>query len=370
MIDRCARYPTCESALERWPRTAAGARTRCGVGAHAATASCSPVLVARALEPASGLDEEDVVERGGVDLEVRDLQVLRVQRADDLGELVGALVEPHGDAARPGRRLGAEAGEHLAHALAVGVVDGRGLDGRPADLGLELIRRALGDDLAGVDDPDPIGERVGLLEVLGGEEDGDPVRGREPLDLIPKRGAALHVEAGGGLVQEQDRGLVHQREREVQAPAHAARVAADLAVRRIGQPDARDQLVAAAGCVRLGEAVHPGLQAHVLAGGQELVERGLLQGDADRVADLGALLDDVVAGDPGRAGGRRQQRRQHVNGGRLAGSVGAEKAVDLARRDRQVDPVDGAGPLLEFAHEALDLDPVVGSHSLTSPLLS
>ena len=93
----------------------------------------------------------------------------------------------------------------VAHPLAVRLVRRRRLDGRPADLGLERVRRALGDDLAGVDDPDPVGERVGLLEVLGGEEDGHALVGGEPRDLVPERGAALHVEAGGRLVEEQDR---------------------------------------------------------------------------------------------------------------------------------------------------------------------
>ena len=77
---------------------------------------------------------------------------------------------------------------------------------RPADLGLERGRRALRDDVAAVDDADAVGEDVGLLEVLGGEEDGDAVLVREPADLLPERGAALRVEACRGLVEEQDRG--------------------------------------------------------------------------------------------------------------------------------------------------------------------
>ena len=160
-----------------------------------------------------------------------------------------------------------------------------------------------------------------------------PLRGGEPLDLVPERGAALHVEAGGGLVEEEDPWLVDERQREVEPPAHAARVAADLAIRRLGQPDPGDQLVAAAQRVGLGEPVHSRLESHVLARGQELVERRLLKGDADHVAHLGPLLDDVVARDSRRAGRRRQQRREHVHRRRLARPVGAEEAVDLARRD-------------------------------------
>ena len=44
------------------------------------------------------------------------------------------------------------------------------------DAPLELLRGALGDDPAVVEDRDPVGELVGLVEVLGGEEDRDPAR--------------------------------------------------------------------------------------------------------------------------------------------------------------------------------------------------
>ena len=54
----------------------------------------------------------------------------------------------------------------------------------------------------GGDDPDPVGELVGLLQVLGGEEDGGALL-VQLLDLLPDRLAADRVEAGGRLVEEQ-----------------------------------------------------------------------------------------------------------------------------------------------------------------------
>ena len=45
------------------------------------------------------------------------------------------------------------------------------------DAPLELVRRALGDDPAAVEDRDPVGELVGLLQVLGREEDRHAVGG-------------------------------------------------------------------------------------------------------------------------------------------------------------------------------------------------
>ena len=83
-----------------------------------------------------------------------------------------------------------EAAQHVGDRVAVRAVGGHGLDRRAPDLGLQRLRRALGDDVPGVDDPDAVGQHVGLLEVLGGEEDGHAVLAREPRDLGPQVGAA------------------------------------------------------------------------------------------------------------------------------------------------------------------------------------
>ena len=144
--------------------------------------------------------------------QIGDPQPLGVERADDLGEVAGALGQPHRDAvARRGGGL-AEAVQDGGQPLAVaGVVRDR-FDARAPDLGLQLGGRALGDDLAVVDDPDAVGEHVGLLEVLRGEKDRHAVAG-EPAHLVPQRGAALWVEAGGRLVEEQQPRTVHERQR-------------------------------------------------------------------------------------------------------------------------------------------------------------
>ena len=108
----------------------------------------------------------------------------------------------------------------------------------------------------------------------------------------------------------------------------------------------------------------------MIAAGQHRVERGLLERGADHAAHLRALRDDVVAAHAGLAGGRRQQRRQHQDGGRLAGAVRPEEAVDLAGLDVEVDPVDRARPLLELPDETLDLDavrPLAPPHPTRAP---
>src|SRR5690606_19804679 len=66
--------------------------------------------------------------------------------------------------------------------------------------------------------------------------------------------------------------------------------------------------------------------------------------DLAHVADLAAhfvlLAADVVAGHPRFARVDWQQRGQHAENGRLAGSVGTEEAEDLASADLEIDPAN------------------------------
>ncbi len=96
----------------------------------------------------------------------------------------------------------------------------------------------------------------------------------------------------------------------------------------------------------------------MLTTGQQRVERSFLECCADRRAHARAFLDNVVARDPGGAGSGRQERRQHQDGGRLAGAVRAKEAVDLAGLDPEIDAVDRARALLELANQAFDFDRV------------
>ena len=84
-------------------------------------------------------------------------------------DLLHAVDRPHG--VGDARRIAVEPGD-----------DDVGADGA-----LEVGGRALGDDLAVVDDADAVGERVGLLEVLGGEEDRHAQLVVEPAHLVPAR---------------------------------------------------------------------------------------------------------------------------------------------------------------------------------------
>src|SRR5450756_2135703 len=58
---------------------------------------------------------------------------------------------------------------------------------------LQLLRRADRHDLAAVENRQLCGELVGLLEIVGGEQDGQPLLVGEALDLLPHLGSDLRT---------------------------------------------------------------------------------------------------------------------------------------------------------------------------------
>ena len=87
---------------------------------------------------------------------------------------------------------------------------------------LERARGALGDHQAVVDDDEPVAQRVGLVEVVGGEQHAG-ARSRRARISVPEVGPVLRVEAGGGLVEEEQRRPVHQAERRSRTAASGRR---------------------------------------------------------------------------------------------------------------------------------------------------
>ena len=223
----------------------------------------------------------------------------------------------------------------------VGALDQLDAEARGADLGLELGGGALGDLPAAIDDGDPVGQRVGLVEVLGGQQDRGSL-GDQVADRVPHLAAVPGVEAGRGLVEEDQCGPGDQAGREIEAAAHAAGELRDGSVGGLGQVELREQVVAGAVGLLGGQSLQATEQPQVLAGRQVLVDRRVLTGDADQLPHRVALTANVVAEDPRLAAVDRQQRRQHVQHHGLAGTVRAEHAEDLTFPDGEVDVVHGA----------------------------
>ena len=226
-------------------------------------------------------------------------------------------------------------------------------DGAPP-AGLQDRRPVVDDHVAVVDHRDPLGELVGLLQVLRREQDGRPLVD-ELADHVPQLVAAEQVQAGRGLVQEQHRRPGHERGGDVEAPAHPAGISAERPVGGLVEAEALEQLRRPRRDLRrlhLGEQAD---QAEVLAAREVGVDRGELTGHPDHPPDRVGLLRDVVAEDARDPGVGLEHGGEDPDRGGLARAVGPQQAEDRTGRDLEVDPVQREH-LAEALGEPLDLD--------------
>ena len=178
---------------------------------------------------------------------------------------------------------------------------------------------------------------LGLVHVVGADQHGHAVGG-EPVDLVPELAPRLGIDAGGGLVEQQQLGLVQHGGGQRQALLPAARERAGELVRAVGEAEPLQ---------RLGHPLAPPVQGveagdevEVLPDGEILVEAEALGHVADLALDRPRLVDDVVAEAGAAAAVGRQQAAQHADGRGLAAAVGAEEAADLAALDLDAEVVD------------------------------
>ncbi len=187
--------------------------------------------------------EEHLVERRLAHAEVVDLDAGVGERHGGGGEGGHAAARRHGGAARPlvDLRLGVGgAAEDRRGAFELRRLADDDLELVAADAALELASVALGDHAAVVDDDDVVGEPLGLLEVLRGEEQ----RGATPHqavehrpELVAARGRARWWARRGTAPQDEPRSS--QRD---PAAAHTAGVVAGEPVGGIGEREVLEQV--------------------------------------------------------------------------------------------------------------------------------
>ena len=190
----------------------------------------------------------------------------------------------------------------------------------------QFAGRLVGDQLAVVDDRDPVAQLLGFLEVVRGQHHRHALA-VELGDQLPQLAAQLDVDAGGRLVEHQDRRRVDHRLGDQQPPLHPARQRAGIGVALVRQAHRLEQLLRPA--QRLGHAVEPGLVLEHLERGEERIEHDFLRDDADRALGVARVRVDVEAPDLGGAAGLHHQPGEDVDQRRLARAVGAEQAEDL-----------------------------------------
>jgi hypothetical protein len=154
---------------------------------------------------------------------------------------------------RRGRQVGGEVGG--AQAGGEGEADG----GRHAVTAAEGPGGAVGHDLSGGEHRDPVGEVLGLVHVVGGQEHR-LAQGPQAGDDLPGGAPGGGVKAGGGLVQEDQLRVADQGQGEVQPPPLATRQQRPDRVGLVGQADQGDGVLDVAGGAVVAGVYHGGNQ--------------------------------------------------------------------------------------------------------------
>ena len=187
------------------------------------------------------------------------------------------------------------------------------------------------------DHGDAIGEPLGLVHVVRGQEDR-LAELAEVVDHVPGCPSRRGIEAGCRLVEEDQLGVADQGEPEVEPAPLAAGEARGLPVVLAGEADERDRLGH-----RSGVAVVAGVELERLADGEPGIGRGLLQDDPDPVAPGARSVGRVDAEHRHLSIRPGAEPFQDLDRGRLAGAVRAEEGEDLSALDLEGDPADGFG---------------------------
>ena len=184
---------------------------------------------------------------------------------------------------------------------------------------------ALGDHPAVVDDHHPVGEQFGLVQQMGGEQDGHPVPPHRSQQL-PHQVPGLRIHARGGFVQEEQLRPSDQRHGQAQSLQLPAGQPPHRGAHRIAQAEGVQQPLRVERPRRA-----PGDDRQHLADPGRRVRAAGLQHHPDPWPQRPALLPRVQPEDADRAGVRAGETGAHVERAGLAGAVRAEQGHQSCR---------------------------------------
>jgi hypothetical protein len=200
-----------------------------------------------------------------------------------------------------------------------------------------------------VHDHEAVAQLLGLVHVVRGEDEGDAAL-LEAEETIPDDVPRLRVEAGRGLVEDEDLGLVDEAAGDREAPLHAARQRVDHVVGALGELHEVEQLIGPLGDELAPEPEVAPVHQQVLADGELGVERVFLRDHAETGPDRGAVAHGVTAENGKLTLRRRRDAAEHAHRGGLSGAVRAKEAKSLTGEQIEIDSVyrgEAAEPLRE-----------------------
>ena len=186
-----------------------------------------------------------------------------------------------------------------------------------------------------VHDRDAVAQPLGLLHVVGGQQDRAPARAKAR-DQIPELPPRLRIQARGRLVEEQQLGLADQRAGQRQPLALAAGELTDPGLGLLPELDQVDHLAG-----RRAAPIEAPEETDGLGDGELLRELGLLERDPEQGAERAIVAAPPPTQDDHLAGVGGRQAFADLDRGGLARAVGAEQAEALAGADLEVETGHG-----------------------------
>ncbi len=223
----------------------------------------------------------------------------------------------------------------------------------------QIGKSSFGEQFAAVDDADMVAEFFHFAHDVGGKDDG--LAGVAAFADETGDGARGHdVQADGRLIENHDRGIVHQRARDGNFLLHSGGKLVAAAVAEIVHFKAREKFIDAAAQSGFVEAMQAAeIFDHFLRGEAAVQRRGCGK-KPDARADFLRILGDIISGDDGGALRGREDRGEHAQRGGFAGAVRSEQAVNFSRAAGKTHAVDGAHgaafPVTEPFHQMLSFN--------------
>jgi len=160
----------------------------------------------------------------------------------------------------------------------------------------QRLRGVFRNQFAVVDDADTGAEVLRLVHVMGGVQYGGSFLVELP-EVVQNKGFGLHIDAYGGLIQQQELRLVQDAGDDVDAPLHAAGEGLDGFPRENGETVQVQQLMDALFQTGSGDGVHGTDDAEILHRGEFRKQGDVLRHHTDLCGDLFAFLWHFVAQD-------------------------------------------------------------------------
>src|ERR1017187_8066380 len=253
-------------------------------------------------------------------------------------------------------------GHHFEHAVGDGVgilrVGELGEDAFEGGFGHDFAEAGdgiVGDDAALAEDEDGVGDLLHYFEDVGAVEN-HALPGGEGMKQAAEDHGGVDVEAGEGLVEDEELGIVEQAGEEEDLLAHALGVPSEPGVAIVPEADEAKELVHFGFEDAARDAAQTAGELEVFAAAEVRIEVGLLGDVAEAALEAFEIAADVLTVEEDAPTGGLEQSGEHLDGGTLAGAVGAEIAQDLAGADGDADRVhggradEGLGEIEGFEH--------------------